>query len=48
MQTKTIIIFFIIAIVVAAGGWIALQSVKIWNTTTGKYEYHDGVNWVTI
>lgn len=24
MQTKTIIIFFIIAIVVAAGGWIAL------------------------
>jgi hypothetical protein len=25
-----------------------IQSVKVWNTTTGKYEYHDGVNWVTI
>ena len=24
MQTKTIIIFFLIAIVIAAGGWIAL------------------------
>lgn len=25
-----------------------IQSVKVWNTTIGKYEYHDGVNWVTI
>lgn len=32
MQTKTIIIFFIIAIVIAAGGWIALTELTTLHT----------------